>query len=211
MILSNKEILNAIMREKIKIGDLCGNEDPGEPPFNTTSVDLRLGTEINILRKDSAHAVDLRDIDLRQPDDHRDIKGLLRSNCEKIQLEKNGRPFVLDPMSMVLGKTEEYIDLSLDRYLTFAARIEGKSSRARCGLLVHCTAPTIHPNFHGHITLEIVNLSPWPFLLHPGMYLCQLIIETVQGEVHITKNQFIGQTSPTGDGQSPKQSPDTLH
>ena len=62
-----------------------------------------------------------------------------------------------------------------------AARVEGKSSLARFGLLAHFTAPTIHAGFEGHITLEMMNLGPSPIILTPGMAICQLILEQVHG------------------------------
>lgn len=79
-----------------------------------------------------------------------------------------------------------------------AARVEGRSSFARCGLLVHFTAPTIHAGFRGRITLEIINLGPIPILLYPGTYICQLIVEEVVGIPLKKESQFQGQTRPGG-------------
>lgn len=62
-----------------------------------------------------------------------------------------------------------------------AARIEGKSSFARCGLLVHFTAPTVHAGWKGRLTLEIKNLGSNPVTLYQGMPICQLILEEVLG------------------------------
>ena len=63
----------------------------------------------------------------------------------------------------------------LEEYDTcLAARIEGKSSRAGGGILVHFTAPTVHPDFRGTLTLEIINLGKSPFLLCLGMPIGQL-------------------------------------
>lgn len=80
----------------------------------------------------------------------------------------------------------------------YSARVEGKSSLARCGILIHFTAPTIHAGFEGTITLEMINMSVHNFLLYPGMYICQLIIEEVRGSPISAPNQFIGQTRPAG-------------
>jgi len=79
-----------------------------------------------------------------------------------------------------------------------AARIEGRSSLARFGLIVHCTAPTIHAEFSGNITLEITNLGSYPIMLRPGMRICQLIVETVEGVPVEAKSQFHGQQEPAG-------------
>jgi dCTP deaminase len=78
-----------------------------------------------------------------------------------------------------------------------AARIEGKSSRARFGLIVHCTAPTVHPGFCGKLTLEMANFGPTDIMLKPNMYIAQLIVEQVCGEIHPNLSQFQGQTSPS--------------
>ena len=79
-----------------------------------------------------------------------------------------------------------------------AARIEGKSSRARFGLLVHFTAPTIHAGWSGRITLEIMCLGKNPLKLYPGLPICQLIIEEVAGTPTESESQFQGQEHPTG-------------
>lgn len=193
MILSNTAILRAIKKKQIKIGKLTGTEKPGKPPFNTTSVDLKLSSTISVPRQKGALAVDLRD------ERNTKIADLLRANCENVRIGRN-RPLTLDPGMFVLGATEERVDFGVGDACdwSFAARVEGKSSRARCGLIVHCTAPIIHAGFEGPITLEIANLSTWPFLLYPGMYICQIVIEEVLGEVVETGNQFKGQNHPTG-------------
>jgi len=190
MILSNKEILEEIRRRNIKISGLNGNEPPDQEPFNTTAVDLKLSSKVFIPKK-NALAVDL----------YKDNKvtDLLESNCEAIDLNEK-TPFILKPKDFVLSTTKEEIHLPSDR-TCFAARVEGKSSNARCGLTIHCTAPTIHAGFKGHITLEISNLSTWPFLLYPDMYICQLIIEEVKGDIAKKDSQYHGQYLATGRSQ----------
>lgn len=79
-----------------------------------------------------------------------------------------------------------------------AARVEGKSSLARFGLLVHFTAPTIHAGFEGNIALEMMNLGPASIRLVSGMPICQLIIEQVAGEPVGNAGQFAGQRDPAG-------------
>jgi dCTP deaminase len=80
----------------------------------------------------------------------------------------------------------------------FSARVEGRSSLARCGIPVHFTAPTIHAGFAGTITLEMINLGAHDFLLIPSMFVCQLVIEEVKGCPVNAPNQFRGQTNPAG-------------
>ena len=79
-------------------------------------------------------------------------------------------PFVLHPGEFVLGSTYEYVRLPDD----IAARLEGKSSLGRLGLLTHSTAGFIDPGFEGHVTLELSNMATLPIKLWPGMEVGQL-------------------------------------
>jgi len=83
-----------------------------------------------------------------------------------------GEPFVLHPGEFVLASTFEEVRMGDD----LAARLEGKSSLGRLGLVTHSTAGFIDPGFHGHITLELANLSVLPLLLWPGMKIGQLCV-----------------------------------
>jgi dCTP deaminase len=81
-----------------------------------------------------------------------------------------GDPFVLHPGEFVLASTYEVVTLPDD----IAARLEGKSSLGRLGLLTHSTAGFIDPGFSGHVTLELSNVATLPILLWPGMKIGQL-------------------------------------
>lgn len=78
--------------------------------------------------------------------------------------------FVLHPGEFVLGSTYEVVSLPDD----LAARVEGKSSLGRLGLLTHATAGFVDPGFSGHVTLELSNVSTLPVMLWPGMKIGQL-------------------------------------
>lgn len=78
-------------------------------------------------------------------------------------------PFILHPGEFVLGSTFEVITLPDD----IAARVEGKSSLGRLGLLTHATAGFIDPGFSGHVTLELFNVATLPVKLWPGMKIGQ--------------------------------------
>jgi len=78
-------------------------------------------------------------------------------------------PFILHPGEFVLGSTYEVISLPDD----IAARLEGKSSLGRLGLLTHSTAGFIDPGFSGHVTLELSNVATLPIKLYPGMKIGQ--------------------------------------
>jgi dCTP deaminase len=79
-------------------------------------------------------------------------------------------PLILHPGEFVLGSTFELVTLPDD----VAARLEGKSSLGRLGLLTHSTAGFIDPGFSGHVTLELSNVATLPIKLWPGMKIGQL-------------------------------------
>jgi dCTP deaminase len=88
-------------------------------------------------------------------------------------LEPDGEePFILHPGEFVLGSTLEVISLGND----LAARLEGKSSLGRLGLLTHSTAGFIDPGFSGHVTLELSNVANLPIRLYPGMKIGQICV-----------------------------------
>lgn len=194
MILSNSEIHKALDDHRLIISPepTPRTKEIGTTsrcPYDTHSVDLRLGDEITV-PKPAAVAYDFSGAG--------SIAQTIARNSKKETLTEN-RPYHLQKGQFVLAQTFEEIGLPIDNgppYL--AARIEGKSSRARCGLLVHFTAPTIHPDWHGKITLEIMNLGETPFLLHSQMTIAQLIVEQVMGEILTNPSQFQGQATPEG-------------
>lgn len=83
---------------------------------------------------------------------------------------KGDEPFILHPGEFVLGSTFEMVTLPDD----IAARLEGKSSLGRLGLLTHSTAGFVDPGFSGHVTLELSNVATLPIKLWPGMKIGQL-------------------------------------
>ena len=83
---------------------------------------------------------------------------------------ERGEEFILHPGEFVLGSTYELITLPDD----VAARLEGKSSLGRLGLMTHSTAGFIDPGFSGHVTLELANVATLPIKLYPGMKIGQL-------------------------------------
>jgi dCTP deaminase len=79
-------------------------------------------------------------------------------------------PFVLHPGEFVLGSTLERVRLPDD----LVARLEGKSSLGRLGLLIHSTAGFIDPGWDGHVTLELSNVANLPITIYPGMKIGQI-------------------------------------
>ena len=107
--------------------------------------------------------------------------------------------FILHPGEFVLGSTFEFVSLPDD----IAARLEGKSSLGRLGLLTHSTAGFVDPGFQGHVTLELANVSNLPIKLWPGMKVGQLCFfqlsspaETPYGSSKYL-NRYQGQRGPT--------------
>ena len=106
---------------------------------------------------------------------------------------------ILHPGEFVLGSTYEFVSLPDN----IAARLEGKSSLGRLGLLTHSTAGFVDPGFNGHVTLELANVSNLPIKLWPGMKVGQLCFfqlsspsETPYGSAKYL-NRYQGQRGPT--------------
>jgi dCTP deaminase len=194
MILSNVSIQEALDRGGLVLypepAPRQKPDDDTECPYQTSAVDLRLGTEIAYFNEGLALNIDLR---------KGDFKALFGPNSQSRTISEE-QPFVLRPNKLVLGKTLERVSLPLqpEGVTSLAARVEGKSSFARCGLLVHFTAPTIHAGFDGTITLELINLGPLDIALYPNMPICQLIVEQVHGKPFSNESQFHGQLAPGG-------------
>ncbi|WP_110240218.1 dCTP deaminase [Nocardioides gilvus] len=93
-----------------------------------------------------------------------------QSDLTRIVEPEGDEAFILHPGEFVLGSTYEVCSLPDD----IAARVEGKSSLGRLGLLTHATAGFVDPGFSGHVTLELANVATLPIKLYPGMKIGQL-------------------------------------
>jgi len=186
MILSDVEIQEAVANGVIVI-----DPPPPEERYTTSAVDLLLGDEFVVpkapeeLEKEEPPGVEThRVLDLLKID----LAGWLRKYGVR-KSEPDGT-FVLDPGRLVLGKTKEYIELPTH----IAARVEGRSTLARLGLLVHLTAPTIHAGFKGCVVLEMYNVGPYPLRLTPGLQICRIIFEKLSASAEgPVRTQFQGQ------------------
>jgi dCTP deaminase len=161
-----------------------------ECPYNTHSVDLTLSPNISIPKK-GPYSFDV----MQQGS----LADFISANSKTIVIDEDAG-FSLKPGMFVLGQTREWIGLPILPQFEkcLAARIEGKSSRARCGLLIHFTAPTVHPDWEGPLALEMINFGPVPFILRPGMPIAQLIVEEVSALPFKNPSQFQAQKSPEG-------------
>ncbi|QEC47156.1 dCTP deaminase [Baekduia soli] len=124
------------------------------------SVDLRLGTSFRVFHNHRIQVIDLAD----------PPTGL----TEHVEVAAD-EPFVIHPNEFVLGRTEEHVAIPDD----IVARIEGKSSLGRLGLIVHATAGFVDPGFRGSLTLEITNFNSVPIVLRPGLPIAQLSFMTL--------------------------------
>ena len=194
MILSNVELHKALDQGRLVITPepqprfvSVGTE---HCPYDTHSVDLRLGDEISVPQP-GTYAYD--HTQTARLSEH------LAKTAVKNRITP-ATPFKLEPNQFVLGVTLERVELPIPSVgeICLAARIEGKSSRARTGLLIHFTAPTVHPGFQGRLVLEMINLGAAPILLSPMMLIAQLIVEEVRGISRRNDSQFQNQTNPDG-------------
>ncbi len=138
--------------------------DPWDPGMvQPASVDLKLGCSFRVFHNHRIQVIDLAD-----------PPGGLTEHVEVPYDE----PFVIHPNEFVLGRTEERVELPDD----VVARIEGKSSLGRLGLIVHATAGFVDPGFRGTLTLEITNFNSVPIVLRPGLPIAQLSFMTLDRE-----------------------------
>lgn len=149
MILSDRTI-----REQLKAGRI--EIDPlDEGAIQPSSVDLRLDRLFRVFLNHTTPVIDVKE----------DLEDLTRL----VQVPE-GEAFILHPGEFVLAATYERLSLPDD----IVARIEGKSSLGRLGLLIHSTAGFIDCGFSGHITLELSNVANLPITLYPGMKIGQV-------------------------------------
>ena len=133
-----------------------------------SSVDVHLGTQFMVV----AHSDRLNFDPLMSPDEYSEWLKHLRLVNRYSVLEK----FILHPFQFALGRTLEFISLPRD----IVGRIDGRSSWARQGLVVHSTAGDIHPGTRGFVVFELMNYGPVPIVLYPGLAIAQLTFEAVE-------------------------------
>ncbi len=156
MILSDRDIKKYIEEGKIKIHPLPDFEIQLGP----ASLDVRLDNIFRVFNHTQVPYIDPKN------------KSTFEHLTEVVKVEEN-KPFVLQPGQFILASTLEEVELPDD----IGARIEGRSSWGRLGIIVHSTAGYIDPGFKGKITLEMSNIGMLPVLLYPGMRICQLSFE----------------------------------
>lgn len=191
MILSDADIKKALEDQLITIDPL-----PEPEHFQPSALDLPLGEQFQLWDiPDTPGLTQVLDLSEQK------FGITARNHIKNASLDSDGC-FILPPYKLkpqvLLCQTLSKVSLPIDSQI--AARVEGRSSLARLGLMVHLTAPTIHAGFAGRITLEVINHGPFHLRLVPRKtMICQYIFECVKSKpgMQIT-TQFQGQTTPAG-------------
>jgi len=132
--------------------------DPWDPEMvQPASIDLRLGDSFRVFSNHKVTAIDLRE---------------MPANLTEEVVIGRDEPFVIHPGEFCLGRTLERVELPDD----VVARVEGKSSLGRLGLIVHATAGFVDPGWKGTLTLELNNLTRVPIKLYAGLPIAQLSV-----------------------------------
>ncbi len=149
MILSDRSLRDEIAAGRIVIDPL------DESCIQPSSIDIKVSNLFRVFRNHTAGIIDVKQ-------DTADM-------TELVEISDDG-VFMLHPGEFVLGSTLERVGVPDD----LVARVEGKSSLGRLGLLIHSTAGFVDAGFDGHITLELANVASLPITLYPGMKIGQV-------------------------------------
>jgi dCTP deaminase len=178
VVLSDRTIRAEIDAQRIVI-------DPFDPGLvQPSSVDVRVDNRFRVFQN-SRYPY----IDVRQP---------MEDLTELVEVEGD-EPFILHPGEFVLGQTLERVTLPND----LVARLEGKSSLGRLGLLIHSTAGFVDSGFSGNLTLELSNVANLPITIYHRMPIGQLSFMRMDAPVERpygsseTGSKYQGQAEPT--------------
>jgi dCTP deaminase len=177
-VLSDRDIRGALQAGRVRI-------DPYDAGcLQPSSVDLHLDGDFRVFRNNRYPYIDVR---ASQPD------------LTELVSIADDEPFILHPSEFVLGQTLEWVELPDD----LVARLEGKSSLGRLGLLIHSTAGYVDPGWKGNLTLELSNVANLPIALYRGMKIGQISffrmsspVERPYGSRELG-SKYQGQSSPT--------------
>ena len=177
-VLSDRDIRAALEAGSVRI------EPYDAEDLQPSSVDLHLDRSFRVFRNNRYPFIDVR---VDQPD----LTELLKIADDE--------PFILHPGEFVLGQTLEWVELPND----LVARLEGRSSLGRLGLLIHSTAGYVDPGWKGNLTLELSNVANLPIALYAGMRIGQISffkmsspVERPYGSPEL-RSRYQGQKEPT--------------
>lgn len=178
MLLSDRDLHAAISDGRLGI-------DPfDEAMLQPASIDVRLDADFRVFENHRHACID---------------PSVEQDDLTRLVQVDDGEAFVLHPGEFVLASTYERVRLSDG----LAARLEGKSSLGRLGLITHSTAGFIDPGFEGHVTLELSNLASLPIKLWPGMKIGQLCVFGLSSSAEhpygsaVRGSRYQGQRGPT--------------
>jgi dCTP deaminase len=178
VILSDRTI-----REQLDAGGIV-IEPLGENAIQPSSVDLHVDRWFRVFRNDTTPYID--------------PKQAQEDLTEMVEVDEDGA-FILHPGEFVLGSTFERVSLGND----LVARLEGKSSLGRLGLLIHSTAGFVDAGWDGHLTLELSNVANLPIAIYPRMKIGQISFLQMTTEAETpygsdsTGSKYKGQQGPT--------------
>lgn len=180
MILSDRHIKTALADGRITIRPTI---DPAVQ-LGACSVDLRLGNTFQVFDYSRHPYIDLRS------------DTPIRDYMRTVEIADD-QPFIIQPRGFVLAATLEWLELADD----IAGRLEGRSSLARLGIVVHSTAALFEPGWRGCVVLELGNLGLMPVALYSGLRICAMTFEQVSSEVDTPYhskhgNKYTGQIGP---------------
>ncbi len=173
----------ATLRKRCESGSVI--IDPlADGAIQPSSVDLHTDRYFRVFRNDHTPYID--------------PKAAQEDLTELVEVE-DGAAFILHPGEFVLGSTLERVALGND----LVARLEGKSSLGRLGLLIHSTAGFVDAGWDGHLTLELSNVANLPIAIYPGMKIGQISFLQMSSEAEHpygsdkTGSKYKGQQGPT--------------
>jgi dCTP deaminase len=178
VVLSDRTIRAQIEAGRIEIDPFDGSM------IQPSSIDVRVDRKFRVF-----HNARYPYIDVRQP----------MEDLTELVVAEGNRPFILHPGEFVLGQTLEKVTLPDD----LVARLEGKSSLGRLGLLIHSTAGFVDSGFSGNLTLELSNVANLPITIYHGMPIGQISFMRMDGPVESpygsrdTASKYQGQAEPT--------------
>ena len=177
-VLSDRDIRDAVEAGRVRI-------DPWDAScLQPSSVDLHLDRDFRVFRNNRYAFIDVRE---PQPD------------LTELVSITDTEPFILHPGEFVLGQTLEWVELPDD----LVARLEGKSSLGRLGLLIHSTAGYVDPGWKGNLTLELSDVANLPIALYFGMKIGQISFYQMSSPVERPYgskdlgSKYQGQSTPT--------------
>lgn len=180
MVLSNVDILRYIKEGKINITP----EPDLDTQLGSCSIDFKLGNTFRVFEHSKYPYIDLKT--------KLGVDELMR----RVDVP-DGEAFTMQPGEFVLAATQEKLELDDD----VMARLEGRSSLGRLGIIVHSTAGLFDPGWVGNATLELGNLGRMPVMLYPGMRICAFTFEPLSSPSSMPyrekpANKYAGQDGP---------------